>query len=211
MTIHPLGDSAFVLRNLDQPAWELADALNAHPPPGLIEAVPAYETVGLYVHPEDFALDIEALSGLKPVERSVVIHRVPVCYEQGPDFAEAARALGVSESELVSLHTGSTYTCFALGFCPGFPYLGYLDPRISGLPRRSNPRLKVPRGAIAITGRQTAIYPAETPGGWNLIGLTPLEIVGEDYFPIKAGDQINFYSISAAEYRKMEGERIEKN
>jgi inhibitor of KinA len=211
MTIQPLGDSAYILRDLDRPAWDIAESLNAHSPVGLIEAVPAYDTVGLYVDPAHFVPRIEEWSELPPEAKSAAHHRIPVCYELGPDLAEASCALSVSEPELVFLHTSMSYTCFALGFCPGFPYLGYLDPRISGLPRLKNPRPKVPRGAVAITGRQTAIYPAETPGGWNLIGLTPLEIVGEDFFPIKAGDKINFYSISAAEYRKMEGQRLEEN
>ena len=74
-----------------------------------------------------------------------------------------------------------------------------------GLPRLPQPRLKVPKGAIGITGKQTAIYPSESPGGWHLIGLTPFEIVGDDYFPIKAGDEIMFYEISVPEYHKMKG------
>jgi inhibitor of KinA len=212
-SIEPCGDSAFILRDLDRPAWEVADALNELNLPGLIEAVPAYETVGVYVDPADFKFDF---SGWKPVARigkmpMPRIHLVPVCYELGPDYETASTQLELSAFELQKLHEEATYTCYALGFTPGFPYLGYLDERIEGLPRLAQPRLKVPKGAIGITGRQTAIYPSQSPGGWNLIGITPLEIVGEDFFPIKAGDKIKFYSISEPEYHKMKGERLEEN
>lgn len=203
-SIEPLGDEAHILRNLDLPAWQIARALNSIKPIGLIEAVPAYDTVGLYVDPSLF--DGRCLHGLELAQAEVPTrHRIPVCYNLGPDLGSSAASLEISVEDLIQAHTDKAYTCYALGFCPGFPYLGYLSDRISGLPRLPQPRLKVPKGAIGVTGRQTAIYPSESPGGWNLIGLTPLEIVGDDYFPISAGDEIMFYAISELEYHKMKG------
>jgi len=108
----------------------------------------------------------------------------------------------MTASEVVANHSGRDYTVFAIGFLPGFPYLGYLPEALCGLPRREAPRVRVPAGSVAIAGRQTGVYPAESPGGWYLLGRTPLRIVdvARGHFPIRAGDRVRFEPISPAEF-----------
>jgi inhibitor of KinA len=213
MKIDPLGDSAYILRGLDVQPASYARILNRAKIPGLKEAVASYETVGLYVDPFIFALDTlhdhGAISEVLPEGKH---HVVPVCYELGLDHLKAADRLGMSVSDLQKAHSGKVYDCHAVGFCPGFAYLGYLPDAISGLPRLNNPRLRVPRGSVAITGRQTAVYPLERPGGWWLIGRTPLVLVdpSEDFFPISAGDTILFQPITVSEFEDIQGIRLDE-
>jgi len=209
MKIEPLGDSAFILRDLTQPAFVLAATLNSTRPPGLVEAVAGYDTVGLFIDPDLFDPATISDNGAEtpPPGR---LHSVPVCYEMGADLREAAELLGLSAKTLIEAHSGQTYRCFAVGFCPGFPYLGYLDERVAGLRRRPTPRVRVEPGSVAITGHQTGIYPLPRPGGWWLIGRTPLCLVDvdDDYFPIQAGDEVRFTRISREEFVAREGERL---
>jgi inhibitor of KinA len=99
---------------------------------------------------------------------------------------------------------------YAIGFCPGFPYLGYLPEPLVGVPRLASPRLKVEAGSVGLTGRQTGIYTEERPGGWNIVGRTPLELVNvaDGYFPLETGDQIEFRPIGHSEYERLRGKRI---
>lgn len=129
---------------------------------------------------------------------------VPVCYggDLGPDLADVAQAAGCPEAEVVALHTGTIYRVYVVGFVPGFPYMARVDPRLA-LPRRSSPRQKVPAGSVAIAAGQTGIYPAETPGGWHLIGRTPIKPYDADRaepFLFKAGDRVRFYPIDRAAF-----------
>lgn len=206
MRIEPLGDKAYILRDLDEPAYLIAKAINAKPPRGVVEAVASYETVALYVDSEIGDAENLFLTAAKGVEPAR--HVIPVCYELGDDLDTVAERLGLAREALIAAHTSVEYRCYALGFCPGFAYLGYLPDSLAGLPRLETPRLRVEPGSVAITGRQTAVYPLERPGGWWLIGRTPLELVGEDYYPIEAGDLVSFTSISLAEYEARKGERL---
>src|SRR5205807_9781511 len=104
-------------------------------------------------------------------------HRIPCCYELQMDLTRVAEATHLSDDEVIRLHCETEYTVYAIGFCPGFPYLGYLPPSLSGVPRLPAPRLRVEAGSVGLTGRQTGIYTEARPGGWNLIGRTPLELV----------------------------------
>ncbi len=215
MRIEPLGDAAYIVRGLgDGPAFALADALGRLGLPGVVEVVAAYDTLGVYVDPDQFSLSAlsSALGSVEGYEQSAVgkLHRVPVCYELGEDLESCCSELGVSESEFVSLHCSCEYLCYAVGFAPGFPYLGYLHSSICGLSRLPAPRLVVPAGAVGVTGDQTGIYPGGRPGGWRLVGATPLTIVSlEDaYFPISAGDRVVFSPISLSEYESLKGERL---
>jgi KipI family sensor histidine kinase inhibitor len=110
--------------------------------------------------------------------------------------------------EFIATHSDPEYQVFAVGFRPGFPYAGYLPDRLSGLARRDSPRVRVPAGSVAIAGRQTGIYPDESPGGWHLIGRTPLRIVDLErgYFPIRAGDRLRFVPIDRHEFESRQGE-----
>lgn len=207
MKIEPLGDSAFILRNLDVEPWKIAVALNKNPPPGLIEAVASYQTVGVYVDPFEFD---QADFVLPPTSDSIgKSHTIPVQYAFGEDdLFEIEQMLGIDYQRVIDLHCSLEYDCYAIGFCPGFAYLGYLPEEIRGLPRMNQPRLKVTPGSVAITGDQTAVYPLERPGGWWIIGRTPLTLVEDDYFPIEAGDRVRFVPISAEEYHARKGERL---
>jgi KipI family sensor histidine kinase inhibitor len=135
---------------------------------------------------------------------------LPVLYD-GPDLAEVGRRVSLTEAEVIAEHSSAEYRVFALGFLPGFPCTGYLPARLSGLARRESPRTNVPAGTVAMAGRQTGVYPQDSPGGWHLLGRTPQRIVDLDqgYFPIRAGDRIRFEPIGAAEYAQRCGELLQ--
>ena len=109
----------------------------------------------------------------------------------------------LSIEKIIALHTSVTYTIHAIGFVPGFPYLGYLPEPLQGVPRLPSPRVRVDAGSVGLTGKQTGVYPLERPGGWNIIGKTPLTIVDveAEFFPLKVGHTINFQRIDEREYR----------
>ena len=117
---------------------------------------------------------------------------------------------GLSTDDVIRLHSGTEYVVYAIGFCPGFPYLGYLPPELCGVPRLPAPRLRVEEGSVGLTGRQTGIYTQVRPGGWNLVGRTPLVLVdvADGYFPLRTGDRVTFARIDEGEYRRLEGERL---
>jgi inhibitor of KinA len=117
---------------------------------------------------------------------------------------------GRTADEVIRLHLETEYTVYAIGFCPGFPYLGYLPPELCDVPRLPRPRLRVEAGSVGLTGRQTGIYTEARPGGWNLIGRTPLELVNvrDGYFPLRTGDRVRFERIDAAAFRQRQGERL---
>src|SRR5262249_10166692 len=124
---------------------------------------------------------------------------LPVLYD-GPDLPAVAAWASMAPADVIRRHTAEEYRVFALGFLPGFPYTGYLPDSLSGLPRRESPRTFVPAGSVAMAGRQTGVYPQDSPGGWHLMGRTPLVIVDleKGYFPIRAGDRIKFQPIDEA-------------
>src|SRR5207245_10118109 len=116
----------------------------------------------------------------------------------------------LSPADVIARHSAAEYTVYAIGFCPGFPYLGYLPAELSGVPRLSAPRPRVEPGSVGLTGRQTGLYPLARPGGWNLIGRTPLTIVNvrDGYFPLRVGDRVRFERIDEKQFRELEGERL---
>jgi inhibitor of KinA len=218
MRIERLSERAVLLRDLPQEPFTLARLLNERRMPApfqLEEAVASYETLGIYfsVPVLDLAVLEEPLGEILDQAPSEAPSRqlaIPVCYELGDDLAQAAATLGLSTEELIRLHSGTSYRCYAVGFSPGFAYLGYLDDRIASLPRLPSPRKRVEPGSVGITGRQTAVYPSSTPGGWNLIGRCPLEMVNvsDGYFPIEAGDQVSFQRVDEAGFARLKGERL---
>jgi len=130
--------------------------------------------------------------------------RIPVCYDDvfGIDLDELSEEFNLSKSEIIELHSRSNYTVFFVGFLPGFLYLGGLDERLH-FPRKKTPRLKVLKGAVAIGGKQTGIYPNESPGGWNIIGNSPInffDVNKEVPCFAQSGDKISFYRVSKEEY-----------
>lgn len=133
---------------------------------------------------------------------------IPVCYggEFGPDLGDVAALHGLPEAQAIELHGSARYTVYFLGFVPGFAYLGEL-PDALVTPRLPNPRRQVPRGSVAIAGKQTGVYPLETPGGWRLIGRTPLAMFRPGARPmslLSIGDQVHFVAISREEFARLE-------
>jgi KipI family sensor histidine kinase inhibitor len=133
---------------------------------------------------------------------------VPVCYggELGPDLDAVAAFAGIGQDEVVRLHTSRTYRVFMLGFLPGFTYMGTVDERIA-VPRLADPRSSVQAGSVGIAGFQTGIYPASTPGGWRIVGRTPIkpfDLHRAEPFMFKPGDAVEFYAINPVEYSRFE-------
>ncbi|MDO6758859.1 5-oxoprolinase subunit PxpB [Tamlana sp. 2_MG-2023] len=132
------------------------------------------------------------------------IWRVPVCYDDvfGLDLNDLSETKNLSKSEIVKRHTQVLYTVYFIGFLPGFLYLGGLDETLS-TPRKAMPRMVIEKGAVAIGGNQTGIYPSQSPGGWNIIGQTPVDFFNPNLKPpcfAKSGDRIQFYGVSLKEY-----------
>jgi inhibitor of KinA len=216
--IVPLGDSALLVEfenridaSINERCIALAEALAARGVPGVRDIVPAYRTVAVYFDPlktdrsqlqHQLGQAIVAPAPATAASREVI--RVPVCYgaAEGPDIEDVARFARSSEEEVVSLHTAAIYRVFMLGFSPGFAYMGPVDSRIAA-PRRPTPRTAVPAGSIGIAGQQTGIYPSETPGGWQLVGRTPLRAFDASRTPpslFRAGDSVQFFAIGRDEW-----------
>jgi KipI family sensor histidine kinase inhibitor len=178
-------------------------------PTGLLETVPGFTTLLLVFDPDVTdarTLDaaVTALAGTPGAPAAPRVWTVPVCYERelGPDLEDVAQRCGLAVDEVVALHASRDYTVHLLGFSPGFPYLGELDPALA-LPRRTDPRARVPAGAVAIATRHTAIYPQETPGGWHLIGRTPLALFDPSRTPpalFAPGDTVRFEPVTRDAY-----------
>jgi inhibitor of KinA len=216
-TFSPAGDAAILVTfgetialEINRRAHALARLLQVEPLEGLGEAVPGYTT--LLVHYDPLALDyrqalewIEARAGravqgeaggLLPEPRRV---EVPVFYggEHGPDLGFVAEHNHLTPQEVVQIHSQGDYPVYLIGFTPGFPYLGGLDERIAA-PRLAAPRTNVPAGAVGIGGQQTGIYSVESPGGWRLIGWTPLKLFDPLADPpalLAPGDVVRFKDV----------------
>jgi len=178
-------------------------ALERRPPPGLREFVTSFTSVLLEFYPGHPPDGETVAATLAAAVHARASHPPPpklidVLYD-GPDLGRVAEHAGCSEQEVVEAHAEPTYRVHALGFAPGFPYLGGLPPRLH-VPRLPTPRLHVPAGSVAIGGAQTGIYPAASPGGWNLIGRTTTRLFnpslrGEKAFYLHAGDLVRFQPV----------------
>ncbi len=221
--ILPAGDSALIVEfeervdpQVNARAIACARAIHAARHAGVRDVVPTYRAVAVYFDP--VRTDMASLGALleheaaKPGPAGTVAQapvEIPVCYggSLGPDLAEVARHARCSEDDVVRLHTSRVYRVYMLGFIPGFAYLGQVDERIA-LPRHATPRVKVPARSVGIAGRQTGIYPAESPGGWHLIGRTPIapfDPARAQPFLLRAGDTVKFVAIASAEYGRLSG------
>jgi len=193
----------------------LADRLSQEGLVGLIEIVPAYCSLLIYFDPLLLSRPalIQAVTGIlaaaterKAAEEEMVrIIQVPVCYggEHGPDLAEVARYHGLALEEVIAIHSARPYLVYMLGFTPGFPYLGGMSERIA-TPRLETPRVRVPEGSVGIAGTQTGIYPIASPGGWRLIGRTPVKPFQPEAarpFLFSAGDHVQFNPITPDRYQ----------
>lgn len=214
----PAGDSAIVVEygdgidlRINARVRLLHRALGINRPVGVVETVPAYRS--LMVHYDPIVLSREALERWiaetaehLPAESAAACRTVeiPVVYGgvAGPDLAAVAAHAGLDEGEAAGLHASVEYVVFMLGFMPGFPYLGGLPARIA-TPRLATPRTLVPAGSVGIAGAQTGIYPAESPGGWRLIGRTPVVLFDPRESPpalFEAGDRVRFTPVTPADY-----------
>lgn len=198
-----------------------ARALRAANLPSIIEIAPAFATLLVRFDPFAWrerealhaALTTALRNGLADGDASSTSARtieIPVCYggEHGPDLADVAAHTGLSQAELIARHAASTYTVAMLGFAPGFPYLLGLASALH-VPRRADPRTRVRAGSVAIGGAQTGIYPRELPGGWHLIGRTPLALFDATRDPpalLAPGDHVRFRAIDATEFARLAGE-----
>ena len=218
--IAPLGDGAITVAvgdtvelALNARVHRLAAAVRAAALPGVVDVVPAYAALTVHYEPlhhgyDELAATLAALAAAvcdddRPPSRAPVpitdgsvtgaLHELPVRYD-GPDLADVARRTGLTAEEVVRRHAAVTYTVYLLGFVPGFAYLGDLDASLV-LPRRADPRPRVPAGAVAIAGRQTAVYPLATPGGWHLIGQSDAPLFDPARTPptlLAPGDRVRF-------------------
>jgi len=232
MEITPLGDSALLIRvaeNFNDAPIDVLNkvlatkrALEGAQIPGVVELAPAYTTVGCFYDPVraiDAGAPVENVFGWieqrlrKALSETNAIHangiegslvEIPVCYETefAFDLEDVARHAGMHWKEVVDLHCGAEYRVHCLGFTPGFPFLGGLPPKLA-TPRRHVPRKEIPAGSVAIGGKQTGIYPLKSPGGWNVIGRTPLQLFDPKTNPpalLRVGDRVRFRSITRGEF-----------
>ncbi|QOS98750.1 5-oxoprolinase subunit PxpB [Brevibacterium sp. JNUCC-42] len=235
--ILPLGDAAVLVQfnsvgnesaEIYQLVQDFASHIEQHPFPGMIEFVPAFTSVAIYYDP----ITVKQVSNLKPESTAyeIVLNNVrrllagqtsqlevhtrlieiPVCYggEYGPDLEEVAKYHQITPEEVIRIHTSAMYKVFMIGFAPGFPYLGGMSAELA-TPRRASPRLQIPMGSVGIGGEQTGVYPIETPGGWQLIGRTPLALFRPKQNPpsyLQAGDTVHFRPITQQEFLEWEGE-----
>ena len=216
-TIRPLAESGLLIELGDgiDPAvtarvMALVAALDAAALPGVLDVVPSYTTILLSFDPEVAApealttevrrLAAATASATSPPGRLVTI---PVAYggDLGPDLGEVADHTGLSPEEVIARHAGAAYVVAAMGFAPGFAFLIGLPPELT-TPRRPSPRTRVPAGSVGIGGAQTGVYPLATPGGWRLIGRTPLRLFDLDRsepFLLQPGDRVRFDPIPAGD------------
>lgn len=185
---------------------------------GLIETMPTFRSLTVFFDP--LVTGRQALIGaLKPLldgerqkDATNERHwRLPVCYEGefGPDLVDTAIAIGVTVDELIALHSGTEVAVYMLGFLPGFPFMGDVPERLR-LPRRKEPRVRVPAGSVAIAGGLTAIYPWESPGGWHLLGRCPVPLFDASRGSpslLAVGDRVSFEPISPTEFERITATR----
>ncbi len=207
--IHPLGDTALLAElgtrldtALNTRAIALASALKKRR--DVRGALAAHGTVTVQFDPDQISYDVlsTAIRRLAtrrpPLEEPGRLHRIPVVYD-GPDLEAVAKETGLTPQRVIELHGRPIYRVFLVGFVPGWAYLGPLPDELV-LPRRSVPRTQVPAGSVAIAGQETGIYPLDSPGGWHLIGRTPVRLFLPDSDPpslFRAGDRVKFFALSA--------------
>lgn len=184
---------------------------------GILDILPTYRSILINYDPVKISYGemVETLNGLSKSDKAnesdeVRLIEIPTLYgkEYGPDIDFVAENANLSVDEVIKIHSGTDYLVYMMGFIPGFTYLGGLDPRIA-TPRLKSPRLKIEPGSVGIAGSQTGMYPLESPGGWQLIGRTPLKLFDDTKEPpvfIQAGDYIRYVSINKEEYDKIEKE-----
>jgi len=190
-------------------------------PTWMVDVVQAYTSVAVFFDLKRMKFT-QAVAELEKISNSessisnfgshsqVRRHTIPCCYELQLDLARVAEHVHLPTEEVIRLHFETEYTVYAIGFCPGFPYLGYLPQALCGVPRLDSPRKQLEAGSVGLTGRQTGIYTLPRPGGWNIIGRTPLDLVNvaDGYFPLRTGDKIKFTRIDEKEFNRLLRQRL---
>jgi len=213
---YPLGDSAIVIQFADeisipinQKIRAIGEFLDEYTFEGFVEYVPAFSTITIYYQPSLVSFQeletmvqemMEELPEASKDNQSAAIE-IPVVYggEWGPDLEFVAQHNKLSIEEVINIHSNTEYLVYMIGFAPGFPYLGGMDSRIA-TPRKETPRSSISAGSVGIAGMQTGVYPIETPGGWQIIGRTTIDLFDkENDNPVllKAGDRIRFVPVEA--------------
>ena len=226
-TIHPLGDSALVINfgnvideAINKNVLLIFKTLKNIFLPEIIDIVPAYSSLAVYydvlairkrnnTNTSAFEIFSEEIKNIIQENKAIPLSpprnvKIPACYSEkyALDIKDIAQQKNLSHEEIIRLHTSKTYRVYMIGFLPGFPYMGEVDERIA-IPRKSEPRTIVEAGSIGIAGKQTGIYPLDSPGGWQIIGKTPLKLFNkeeDDPVIFKPGDEVEFYSISEDEF-----------
>lgn len=219
---HPLGDSAFLIKVGDKISIDIHKKIRAfqvliqkNKITGISELIPAYNELLVCYNPEIIYFK-DLLNELKNFEQNLdiaqlpepkIIH-IPVCYDSqfAPDLRIVAQKNQLSSDEVIKIHSSGKYLIYMLGFTPGFCYLGGLDSKIA-TPRKENPRERIEAGSVGIAGNQTGIYPIDSPGGWQIIGKTPLKLFNpekENPFLAEPGNYIKFDPITQKEFYLME-------
>ncbi|MBM7570273.1 5-oxoprolinase subunit PxpB [Aquibacillus albus] len=224
----PISESALIVEfsdtidlHLNNRILQLSKNLVNNPFPGFIEAVPAYTTITIHFDPVKMkenpydqiisVIDHYLTRSTKDVRRKKTV-KIPVCYEEefGLDLDIVASHNQLTREQVIDIHTAKIYDVYFLGFSPGFPFLGGMDPRIA-TPRKKTPRLQLPAGSVGIAGSQTGVYPSTTPGGWQIIGRTPVKLLQlENPSPtlLQPGDRVQFYSISREDFFNQKQEDV---
>jgi len=226
-TIFSLGDAAATIdfgnvidESINRHVLSLFHSFNENRIPGITELVPAYSSLTVYYDimtiRRRYPLYKSAFDSVKEIITEKIAEpfkesafkgefvKIPVCYdaEFALDANELFRTKKINRDDLIRIHSSKTYTVYMLGFLPGFSYMGIVDDEIV-MPRKVNPRARVEAGSVGIAGYQTGIYPLPSPGGWQIIGRTPLRLFNadnSDFTLLKPGDQVQFYSISKDEF-----------
>jgi inhibitor of KinA len=199
---------------VNERAIQLAGRIRAAALAGVRDVVATYRSVGVFFDPlhtryDDLLKRLEHEADREdessPAPRPPL--RVPVCYggELGPDLVSVASHARMPPDEVIAIHASQTYRVFMLGFLPGFAYMGLVDARLE-VPRHATPRLRVSRGSVGLAGRQTGIYPVDTPGGWQILGRTPVhpfDLSRPSPFLFHAGDSVQFVPVNRDEYDRL--------
>jgi KipI family sensor histidine kinase inhibitor len=215
-----MGNRGLLLEFGDEISHEVNDrvrrmalAIRSEAIEGIIETVPTYRSLLVIYNPLTLPLD-QLKKRLQKIEEGLQetpfpepkLTRIPAVYGglYGPDLEGVAKHCGISTEEVIRLHTSKPYFIYMIGFMPGYPYMGEL-PEALIMPRLKTPRLSVPKGSVAIAQKQTGIYSMESPGGWQIIGRTPVELFDPEKTPpalLQMGGLVQFYSISEKEFKE---------
>jgi inhibitor of KinA len=215
-----MGDRGLLLEFGDEISSEVNEkvrrmtlAIQAESVEGIVEIVPTYRSLLILYNPLILSF-VDLKKRLERIEKGLQqtpfpepkLTRIPALYggSYGPDLEEVAKYHQISTEEVIRLHCSKPYFIYMIGFMPGFPYMGEL-PEALITPRLKTPRLSVPAGSVAIAQRQTGIYPMESPGGWQIIGRTPVKLFNPEREPpalLQMGDHVQFFPISEKEFKE---------